>query len=69
MPRNAWQRLVEKLLPWYDPRMEDLREVRSKRIHREAIDARISAERTVARVEAGGLRGDYSRMDQRLKGR
>jgi hypothetical protein len=68
-PRSWWQRAVERLLPWYDPKVEAARAEHSHVIHEQAIAARIKAEGTIARVQAGGLRGDYARMDKRLKGR
>lgn len=69
MPKSWFHNLVERLLPWYDPKVEAERNERSATIHEAAIDARIKAETTIARVEAGGLRGNYAAMDKRLKGR
>ena len=69
MPRPWLQRMVEKLLPWYDPKVEAARAARSEVIHQQAIDARRTMEPIIAKVEAGGLRGNYAAMDRRLKGR
>lgn len=70
MPRSRWHRLVERLLPWYDPADADAAQERSETIHRNAIAARIKAEATIAKVEAGGLGGalreGYRQTGQRL---
>lgn len=70
MPRPLWHRIVERLLPWYDPADADAAQERSETIHRNAIAARVRAEKTIARVEAGGLgtsmRGGYKAAGERL---
>ena len=66
MARPLWHRIVEALLPWYDPADADAAEERSEVIHRDAIAARIKAEKTIAKVEAGGLRGGYQAYGRRV---
>lgn len=70
MPRSRWHRLIEAVLPWYDPEAEAQRDERSHAIHEQAIEARIKAEETIRKVEAGGLgvglREGYRQTGQRL---
>jgi len=68
MARPLWHRVVEALLPWYDPADADAAQERSEVIHRNAIDARIKAEKTIEAVEAGGL-GDGLREGYRQTGK
>lgn len=43
--RSRWHRLIEMLLPWYDPATERRRNEHTEAIRRDAIAARIKAER------------------------
>ena len=41
---SRWHRLIELLLPWYDPNLERKRNERTEAIRRDAIAARMKAE-------------------------
>lgn len=56
--KSRWHQLVEAVLPWYDPEKERAVQQRSERITRDAIAARISAEK---------VRQDYAAMGKRLE--
>lgn len=46
--RSRWHRLVERLLPWYDPKAEEVRNARTEEVRLRAIAARIGAEKVRA---------------------
>lgn len=41
---SRWHRLIERILPWYDPESERRRDERTEDIRQRAISARINAE-------------------------
>lgn len=43
--RNTFRRLVERLLPWYDPEVERRRAANTEELRQRSIRARIEAER------------------------
>lgn len=54
--RSRWHRLIEALLPWYDPTVEAARDERTAKIRREAIAARVTAEQVREAYRAAGQR-------------
>jgi hypothetical protein len=58
--RSRWRRFVEALLPWYSPEEEARRNAHTQEIRRNAIAARLNAEK---------VRRDYALMDARLRGK
>jgi hypothetical protein len=48
MERDRWARFVERLLPWFDPARERVRDARTEAIRQHSILERIRAERTLA---------------------
>lgn len=54
--RSQWRRLVERILPWYDRDAEDARNRRTETIRRQAIAARIEAERVREAYRVAGKR-------------
>lgn len=59
---SVLHRLVEKLLPWYDPVVEERRNQRTEAIRRRSIAARIGAEELTS-----DLRSGYRAMGERLR--
>lgn len=59
---NVLQRLVEKLLPWYDPAAEERRNAHTEDIRQRSIRARIGAEELTS-----DLRSGYRAMGERLR--
>jgi hypothetical protein len=57
MRKTLFHRLVERLLPWFDPEAEAIRNARSEAIRKRAIAARIRSEH---------VRADYAAMGRRL---
>ena len=49
MAHNRWRRLIERMLPWFDPLVERQRDRRTERIQQRSIAARLRAERIIAR--------------------
>ena len=58
--RSRWHRLVESILPWYDPEQEAARDARSEAIHERGVAARINSER---------IRQDYAAAAKRIQRR
>lgn len=54
--RAHWHRLVERLLPWWDPEVERKRDERTEAIRQRSIAARIDAERTRVAYRSMGTR-------------
>jgi hypothetical protein len=45
---NVWRQLLEKLLPWYNPKVERLRDARSRQVQRRSVVTRARAERIIS---------------------
>ena len=54
--RDRVRSIIERLLPWYDPELEERRDRRSHRIHRYSIAARQAVERATAADRFGSYR-------------
>jgi hypothetical protein len=58
-PRSPVRRLIERMLPWYDPTLEQLRDRRTEAVRRRAIAQRIRVERVISQ---------YHEADERARG-
>jgi hypothetical protein len=70
--RSSARRLVEQLLPWYDPAAETIRNVKTEAVRQRAIRQRVHVERVIdqyreaddrARVHAETIIRHYRRAD------
>jgi hypothetical protein len=43
---DLWRRFIERLLPWYDPKVEAARDRHTADVRRNSIAVRIDVERT-----------------------
>ena len=57
---DRFRRLVEWMLPWYDPEQEAARDARSEAIRQRSVAARINSER---------IRQDYAAAAKRIQRR
>lgn len=60
------RRLVERLLPWYDPAAEARHDERSQYIHQHSIGVRIESERAIG-VGRDRIRDAYAATDARIR--
>ena len=63
------RRLVERMLPWYDPELEARRAAESKAMHARSIAVRQQAERDLAHASAASIRHAYQAYGHRVSGR
>ena len=63
------RRLVERMLPWYDPDLEAMRARRTESIHAKSIAVRQQAERELANASAASIRKAYRAYGHRVNGR
>lgn len=70
---SRWRKLIERMLPWFDPLMERQRDRRSEAIARRSTAARMRAERVIedyrtaeaaARVQGDRLVNEVRRADK-----
>ena len=66
---DRFRRLIETLLPWYDPDLEAMRAQRSEAIHAQSIAVRQQAERELANASAASIRRAYRAYGHRVNGR
>ena len=66
---DRFRRLVERMLPWYDPELEARRAAESKALHAQSIAVRQQAERDLANASASSIRNAYGAYGHRVNRR